>query len=177
MSRSSPTIHIHYSRPPSRVEIFTQALILDDPGVKITLAVDVDIERPLCIDGLVALECGAKVVWFTFADAWHDVGRFHRADGSFTGCYANILTPPTFHDGGVWRTTDLFLDIWIPTGGAATVLDEDELQEAEAKGWVEAAVADRARREAAALMEKAEAGAWPPPIVDEWTLEKALNAL
>ncbi len=177
MPGSSPTVHIHYLRPPDRVEIFTQSLLLDDPGVKITLASYVDVERPMTIDGLVALERGSKAVWFTFPGAWHDVGRFHRADGTFTGCYTNILTPPTFHDGGIWRTTDLFLDVWIPSGGVATVLDEDELQEAEANGWVDAATADRTRQEAADLIEKAEAGVWPPPIVEEWTLEKALSTL
>ncbi len=177
MPRSSPTVHIHYLRPPDRVEIFTQSLLLDDPGVKITLASYVDVEHPMTIDGLVALERGSKAVWFTFPGAWHDVGRFHRADGTFTGCYSNILTPPTFHEGGIWHTTDLFLDVWIPSGGVATVLDEDQLQEAEANGWVDAATADRTRQEAADLIEKAEAGVWPPPIVEEWTLEKALSAL
>lgn len=177
MPRSSPTVHIHYLRPPDHVEIFTQSLLLDDPGVKITLASYIDVEHPMTIDGLVAFELGSKAVWFTFPGAWHDVGRFHRADGTFTGCYANILTPPTFHDGGIWHTTDLFLDVWIPSGGVATVLDEDELQEAEANGWVDAATADRARAEASALKEKAEAGVWPPPIVEEWTLERALSVL
>ena len=176
MPRSSPTVHIHYLRPPDRVEIFTQSLLLDDPGVKITLASYIDVEHPMTIDGLVAFEL-SKAVWFTFPGAWHDVGRFHRADGTFTGCYSNILTPPTFHDGGIWHTTDLFLDVWIPSGGVATVLDEDELQEAEANGWVDAATADRARAEASALKEKAEAGVWPPPIVEEWTLERALSVL
>ena len=177
MSQPPPLVHIHYLRPPDRLEIFTQPLLVDEPGVKITLASYVDVEHPMTIDGVVSLERGSQAVWFTFPGAWHDVGSFHRADGTFTGCYSNILTPPTFHDGGIWHTTDLFLDIWIPSGGVATVLDEDELQEAEANGWVDSSTAAMARAEASALIEKAEVGGWPPPIVEEWTLEKALSAL
>ncbi len=177
MSQPSPLVHIHYLRPPDRLEIFSQPILLDDPRVKITLASYDDVEHPMTIDGVVSLERGSKAVWFTFPGAWHDVARFHRADGTFTGFYANILTPPTFQDGGIWHTTDLFLDVWIPRGGVATLLDEDELKEAEANGWVDTTTAHRTRQEAADLIEKAEAGVWPPPIVEEWTLEKALSAL
>ena len=172
-----PLVHIHYLRPPERIDIFTQSLLLDDPDVKITLSVDIEVERPMRIQGYDALERGSRAVWFTFPDTWHDVARFHLADGTFTGLYANVLTPPTFHDDGIWRTTDLFLDLWIPSGGAPSILDEDELEEAEARDWVDAATAARAREEASSLISKAEAGDWPPPIVEEWTLERALSAL
>ena len=64
----------------------------------------------------VALERGSDAVWFTFPGLWHDIGRFHRSDGTFTGIYANILTPPLIQPDGVWHTTDLFLDLWQKPG-------------------------------------------------------------
>lgn len=170
------TVHIHYRRPPDRVDVFHQRLLLDTPGVKVTLASGVDLPEPVRVGASVVLEPGSDAVWFTFPGLWHDIGLFHLADGTHTGLYANVLTPPTFHPGDVWRTTDLFLDLWLPPGGAPEVLDRDQLEEAVAAGWVEADVAERARREAEALVEGERHGAWPPSVVGEWSLERARRA-
>ena len=172
-----PLIDIHYLRPPDREQIFTQHLIWDAAEVKITFSTDLSFEPPIRIDGDVVLETGSEVVWFTFPGAWHDVGLFHRADGTFTGTYANILTPCAFEEGGTWRTTDLFLDVWRDPTGRVQILDEEELEEAEARGWVTEEVARRARAEALALKQQAEAGLWPPPVVREWTLARAQERL
>ncbi len=172
-----PLIDIHYLRPPDQEQIFTQHLIWEDAEVKITFSTDLSFEPPIRIDGDVVLETGSEVVWFTFPGAWHDVGLFHRADGTFTGTYANILTPCAFEEGGTWRTTDLFLDVWRDPTGRVQILDEEELEEAEARGWVTEEVARRARAEALALKQQAEAGLWPPPVVREWTLARAQERL
>ena len=72
-----------------------------------------------------------SVIWFTFPDTWHDIGRFHKADGEVTGLYANILTPPHFEDRFTWHTTDLYLHLWIPAGRRAIeVLDRDQFEDA-----------------------------------------------
>ena len=140
----------------------------------VTLLERAAIERPSLVDGAVILEPGSPVVWFTFDGARHDVGRFHLADGTFTGLYANVLTPVEGIDGTEWATTDLFLDLWLPAaGGDARVLDEDELEEALFRGALDAASASQAIAEAARLLDDARAGAWPPPIVHEWPLERA----
>lgn len=174
MNVERPTlVHIHYLRPPDREQIFTQYLVWDDEQVKVTYADGLTLESPVRIAGEIVLEAGSDVVWFTFPGAWHDIGTFHRADGSFTGTYANILTPCVFEDIGKWRATDLFLDIWVEPSGAVLTLDEDELEEAEAKGWVTPAVGRRAREEARELVGQAEAGLWPPAVVGEWTVERA----
>ncbi|HSG46956.1 MAG TPA: DUF402 domain-containing protein, partial [Longimicrobiales bacterium] len=110
-----PTVRIHYRRPPNRVQVFEQTLIHDGADVKVTLARDLPYE-PMRIEGEVVLEPGSDVVWFTFPGRWHDIGRFHRADGTFTGLYANLLTPPVL-DGTEWDTTDLFLDVWLTPDG------------------------------------------------------------
>ena len=168
-----PLVHIHYLRPPDREQVYTQYLIHEDEGVKVTYAHDLSFESPIQIQEAVVLETGSEVIWFTFPDTWHDIGLFHRADGSFTGTYANILTPCVFEEGGIWRTTDLFLDLWIDPAGKILALDKEELDEAEVKGWVDADTAARARQEVETLCAQAEAGLWPPDVVERWTLERA----
>ena len=172
MTPPHPLVHIHYRRPPDRQEVFTQRLLWDAPDVKITLAEDVPFDPPIRILGKVALEKGSAAVWFTFPERWHDIGRFHRADGTFTGIYANILTPPVIRPGGIWETTDLFLDVWADVQGRLSVLDEDQFRDAVARGWVTPREADMARREVEWILRKHDAGQWPPDVVEEWTLER-----
>ena len=112
------------------------------------------------------------MVWFTFPGAWHDIGRFHTADGVFTGIYANILTPVELGPGHVWDTTDLFLDLWMDEGGAR-VLDENDFDEAIAQGWIDETTARRAGTEIESLRSAAQSGVWPEAAVNEWTLERA----
>lgn len=169
-------VRIHYRRLPDRTRIFDQQVVLRREDVVVTLSEPVRLEAPMEIAGNVAMEHGSLALWFTFPGAWHDIGRFHRGDGTFTGFYANILTPPHM-EGAVWHTTDLFLDLWLPPGGEALILDEDELDDALRKGDVEPGLAGRAREEAARLHGLAVSGRWPPPVVHEWTLERALAEL
>ena len=171
MTRTPGSVRINYLRPPDRREIFIQRLLLDTPELKITLAEDVPFDPPIRILGEVALEAGSDAVWFTFPGLWHDIGRFHRADDTFTGIYANILTPPIIQPDGNWETTDLFLDVWVNREVHLSVLDEDQLREAEAEGWVSRTQAERAREEVEWIKREFEAGRWPPPVVAEWTLE------
>ncbi len=175
-------IHIQYHRPPDRTELFVQTLIHDDGRVKVTFARGLQLDAPLVLDGQVALEDGSDAVWFTFPGAWHDIGRFYTAEGRFTGIYANILTPCVFEPGGTWLTTDLFLDLWLPAaelGGPLRprILDADELDRAEASGWVESPLAERARKEVRSLEREARAGRWPPAPVEEWTRDRARVAV
>ncbi|TVP49115.1 MAG: DUF402 domain-containing protein [Gemmatimonadales bacterium] len=185
----APEIRIHYLRPPDRRTVYRQQLVHDDGRVKITLARNLPFEPPLRIQGQVALEQGSDAVWFTFPGAWHDIGRFHRADGTFTGIYANVITPCVFEPGGDWETTDLFLDLWFPALPPASaepgptsppvpfLLDAEELNEAEAAGHLSPRLAQAARAEARDLLGRAAAGSWPPPIVHAWTRGRALRAV
>lgn len=174
---SRPLVHIHYLRPPDREEVFSQHLVLDNDEVKITLARNVPFDPPIRILDEVALERGSDAVWFTFPGLWHDIGRFHRADGTFTGIYANILTPVEIRSESIWHTTDLFLDIWLPPDGTFKVLDRDQLAAAVEKRWVSPETARRAVREVEGIREAFQVGAWPPTVVKDWTLERALAAL
>ena len=134
------------------------------------------VARASVVAGRTILEPDSPVVWFTFPGAWHDIGRFHTADGVFTGCYANILTPVRIGPGDVWETTDLFLDVFVDPAGSVHVLDRAELERAVGLGWVERDTAARAEAEAARLVGEARAGIWPPAIVSRWTLERAREA-
>lgn len=153
------------------------------------------------VAGRTVLEPRAPVVWFTFPGAWHDIGRFHTADGRFTGYYANILTPvervavpgsapslpaeppgpgPDARGAGsgveTWHTTDLFLDVFLDPRGAVRVLDQEELEVAAARGWIDPLTVRTAETEAARLAADARAGRWPPAIVKAWPLERARAA-
>jgi predicted RNA-binding protein associated with RNAse of E/G family len=142
--------------------------------VIVTYVEESQIERTIRVDGEIILEPGSPAVWFTFPELAHDIGRFHRADGSFTGIYANVLTPVQFLNPLEWQTTDLFLDIWFgATAHGPTVLDEDELLEALSHDWISAEQAEDARGEVARIIGTYAAGEWPPPVVREWPLERA----
>jgi len=166
-------VRIHYQRLPDNERIFDQRVVLERDDVVVTVSDPGAIRAPVLIEGRPVLEPGSRAVWFTFPGRWHDIGRFHLADGTFTGIYANILTPPLI-EGTTWHTTDLFLDVWLPPAGPVTLLDEDELAEALALGHIDEVTARRAHEEAARLLDLAAAGRWPPPIVNEWTLERIL---
>lgn len=136
------------------------------------------VERPTRVGGRTVLEADSPVVWHTFPGARHDIGRFHTPEGALTGFYANILTPveflPPAPDGAdVWRTTDLFLDVFLTPAGDVHLLDRDELDAAVGRKWLSEAEAAGAIREAERLVERARAGEWPPPIVTQWTVGRA----
>lgn len=169
-------VTIHYRRPPDRLQVFEQQVLERRPDCVVTFLERSALGAPMVLNGRIVLEDGSPVVWFTFPGAWHDIGRFHRVDGTFTGIYANILTPVRDTASSHWETTDLFLDVWAEDG-RFEVLDEDELDAAVAERWVDPATALRARDEAAALVQQARHGTWPPPIVGEWTLERARATL
>ena len=169
-------VAIHYRRPPDHLKVYDQRVALERDDVIVTLSDPLDLVEPITVDGGPGLEAGSIAVWFTFPGVWHDIGRFHLADGTFTGLYANILTPPEI-DGPVWHTTDLWLDVWVRPGEAPRLLDVDEFEEGVAAGYIDRATAERARAEADAILADAGRGAWPPPIVHEWTLEHSLHAL
>lgn len=170
------TVRIHYRRLPDREVVFEQPVVDVTGECVVTLLEAAQIERPVLAGGRVVLEPGAPVVWFTYPGRWHDIGRFHLADGTFTGHYANILTPVRMA-GDRWETTDLCLDVWAGVGGEVELLDEAEFAEALENGWIDGATAASARREADALATAAREGLWPPPSVTAWTLERARDAL
>jgi predicted RNA-binding protein associated with RNAse of E/G family len=170
-------INIHYTRLPDRTSSYAQQLVYRDASCIVTLNPATELTKPVTAGDRVILEPGAPAVWFTFPALWHDIGRFHRADGTFTGFYANILTPPQLHSPTDIATTDLCLDVWLDADGELLLLDEDDLEHALRSQWVSQSDADRVRAEARAVMAAARTGTWPPAIAAHWTLAAARSSL
>jgi predicted RNA-binding protein associated with RNAse of E/G family len=165
-------VKIHYHRPPNRTTIFENELVYANDDVVVTIMRATPLPRPMIVNGKTVFEDGAPAVWFTFPDTDYDVGRFHTRDGTFTGIYANILTPVQFVSTTEWRTTDLFVDVWVDADGSAHILDEDELAEAVTRGWIEHEAAEQVRRTAHKLVTDYKRGTWPPQVVYDWPLER-----
>lgn len=172
--RDVERVAIHYRRLPDHTRIYDQRVIHRDPHVIVTLSERLRMDAPMTAGDRVMLEDGSLAVWFTFPETWHDIGRFYRADGTYTGLYANILTPPVL-EPATWHTTDLFLDVWWPDGGELQLLDEDEFEAAVTARHLDRSTAERARAEAHDILHRAGAGSWPPPVVEEWSLTRALE--
>lgn len=163
---AAPLITLEYHRPGKGVTTFAERLVLDRPDLKVLLLLEAHAGETVHVGDAVALDAGAPVVWFVFPGKWHDVGRFHRADGTFTGYYTNLVTPVEMH-GDRWVSRDLFLDLWQPADGEPSWLDEDELAAAVRQGHVDAATRQRILNERASIDFQLRRGAWPPgPAVD-----------
>jgi uncharacterized protein len=168
-------VKIHYLRPPDHVTVYENELVHAGSDATITIMRATQLKRPIVIQNKVVFEDGAPAVWFTFPDAEYDIGRFHTRSGEFTGLYANVLTPVEFVSPTEWRTTDLFVDVWADLDGSVHVLDEDELDEAADRGWVDNQTASRARTVAHQITREFREGTWPPSIVYDWPLERILG--
>ncbi|MEX2583267.1 MAG: DUF402 domain-containing protein [Gemmatimonadota bacterium] len=166
------TIAIHYRRLPDSVEVFEQVVLAEEPDHTVTFLESANLTGPVTAGDRILLEPGAPVVWFTYPGLWYDIGRFHLADGTFTGLYANILTPVEMR-GDRWDTTDLCLDVWSGADGAVLILDEADFDAAADAGWIDRGTAAAAREHAETLATAARQGAWPPDHVHSWTLESA----
>jgi len=171
-----PSVRIHYHRPDRGTTVFEEHLVLDTPDVKVTLLQAYDGREARAGDRVI-LPAGAPVVWFVFPRLCRDVGRFHLADGAFTGWYTNLRAPMRI-EGSDWYCTDLFLDHWLPAdGGPGMWLDEDELDAAARAGLVEPAHLPLIAAERAAVTRDLAAGAWPPALAREIDLEEARRRL
>jgi predicted RNA-binding protein associated with RNAse of E/G family len=165
-------VAIHYRRLPDREQVFDQLMLEETPDHVVTFLDSTEIPGPVEVAGRTVLEPGSPVIWFTYPGLWHDLGRFHLRDGTFTGFYANVLTPVVMA-GTRWETTDLCLDVWLGADGAIEVLDRDDFAEARARGWIDAETARRAGEEAERLVRDAQASRWPPRHAHEWDLDRA----
>ncbi|MGD2218203.1 MAG: DUF402 domain-containing protein [Gemmatimonadales bacterium] len=162
-------VEIRYHRPPDRLDVFVQELVIDRPEYKVTLHDPATVEATLRVGEDVIYEPGAPIVWFVFPEAWHDIGRFHLKDDTFTGYYVNLITPVQLV-GTAWTMFDLCLDLWVDAASRFQILDQDEFDEAVDRGWIDPATAARARSELSGIVAKLRAGEWPPAVVREYDL-------
>ena len=155
-------IRYHYSRPGRSVTIHDQWLVVDRPDHKVLL-LEEHAGKPFRVDGRVVQDRGAPIIWYVFPGMWYDVGRFHLADGTFTGWYTNFTTPPDIR-AEEWFCTDMFLDLWTPRNGASQWLDEDELADAIAQGVVDSTRVARVSEERDRIQGELQKNAWPPSV-------------
>ena len=156
------TIHYHYHRPGKGTTVFEEEVLVERADVVITKLPRYDGARCV-VRGAVTLEPGAPIIWYLFPGEWYGIGRFHLADGTFTGWYTN-LTEPVKMSGDRWDGTDLFLDHWTPADGSPSCwLDEDEYGDALTRGQVDAIQAEAVE----AVRRRVELGPWPPAVVVE----------
>lgn len=148
---------------------FSQELLHDGAECKITLLVLGPEDEPLKV-GEIDLPPGGAIMWFMFPGRSYEVGAVYGANAEFLGYYTNFVQPPR-PETAVWHLTDLFLDVWQAPDNPPRLLDEDELAEAAAQGWVGSEDVERTRAEAAAVLRAARAGHWPPGIVSRHPLE------
>jgi predicted RNA-binding protein associated with RNAse of E/G family len=169
----TPTrVRIHYHRPDRGTTVFDEHLVLDRPDVKVTL-LEAYQGRDAFAGNRLILPAGAPVVWFVFPGLCRDVGRFHLADGTFTGWYTNLRAPIRM-EGADWYCTDLFLDHWIPADGSPGMwLDEDELEAARAAGLVTDAMLATVHAERTVVDGLVAARTWPPALACELALAEA----
>ena len=167
----SDLIQLHFDRPGKGVTQFEEWLVLDRGDTKVLLLEHYDGDDVVA-DGKTILAAGAPVVWYVFPETWHDVGRFHDAEGNLTGLYTNLCTPMEM-DGANWRTRDLFLDLWQPVDGDPVWLDEDELKAAVRSNIIDTYTHKRIKNERALIDMQVKLNSWPPPITRDIDLEQA----
>jgi len=168
-------VRYEYHRPGKGVTVYPERLVADRSDVKILL-MEGHKFPDVIIGGRVVLEHRAPSVWFVFPGAWSDVGRFHLADGTFTGWYTNLCTPVATHER-TWSSTDLFLDHWMPVDGEPYWTDRDEFGRAIASGLLDEGQIQRALAEQDRIQELVSIRAWPPPVCRDvdlaWVLRHA----
>ncbi|HLB38230.1 MAG TPA: DUF402 domain-containing protein [Gemmatimonadales bacterium] len=164
-------IRYQYRRPGKPTTVYDQWLVLDRPDLKVML-LDAYAGEPVRVGDDTVLERGAPIVWFVFPETWHDIGRFHRADDTFTGWYTNLTTPISMA-GTAWSAGDLFLDLWTPVAGPSVWLDEDEFEAAFRAKRLDAATRRRALNERAIIDLQVAGGEWPPRVARDIDLAQA----
>ena len=166
----SELIHFEYHRPGIGVTVYDELLVLDRPDAKVLLQEGYT-GPSVDVHGTRILDSGAPMVWFVFPDAWHDIGRFHLSDGTFTGWYTNLCHPVQFN-GDTWIGRDLFLDLWQFDDGSAVWLDEDEFEDAVKSRLVDKALEKQIVNQRSLIDMQLQADAWPPPIVKDIDLNQ-----
>ncbi len=166
-------IRFEYHRPGKDTTIYHEWLVIDRPDVKVLL-LDEYAGREMTVGKSRILDDGAPIVWFIFPDAWYDVGRFHRAKGTFTGWYTNFSRPVQVGESR-WVGYDLFLDLWQPADGSHEWLDEEEFDKAVKSGIIDTYTSRRVARERASVESQLVDGAWPPQIARDIDLKQVLD--
>jgi len=153
-----------YTRLPDNVVRWRHWKLHEDSEALVSAFHDPDLPRPLMAGDEVIVEGSFSGISYNFWDKWFNVISVYDERMEFRGYYSDILTPIK----KTWTlvtTTDLFLDLFMFPDGRWKVVDEDEFEEALAKGLMDDGIARSARTALDEISKRAEAGDWPPEIV------------
>ncbi len=164
-------INYEYRRPGKATTEFVEWLVLDRADAKVLLLEEYT-GPEVRVDGVPILASGAPIVWYIFPERWHDIGRFHLADGTHSGWYTNLCLPVEIGPER-WVGNDLFLDLWQPAHGEPQWLDEDELDQAVRSRLIDPATRRRIQNERTMIELQVKQGAWPPPVARDVDLAQA----
>jgi predicted RNA-binding protein associated with RNAse of E/G family len=153
-----------YTILPDEVLRWRHWKLYEDAEVLVSAFHDPELPRPLKVGDEVILEGVFSGISYNFWDKWFNVISVYDEDLEFKGYYSDILTPVQ----KTWTlvtATDLFLDVFVFPDGRWEVVDEDEFEEALAKGLMDGGVARNANAALEEIRGKASAGEWPPEVV------------
>lgn len=80
-------------------------------------------------DGGVIWTSPSALEYYFWPGKEYNLFRFYNADGTWSGDYYNVGLPPAARDGAI-AYVDLELDVYLPAGEPARLLDDDELEAA-----------------------------------------------
>jgi len=169
------TVTIVYRRLPADLREY-QGLLLAATRNRLVIQSPIEPTSPLVVLGKTIADKGFTAIWFIYRNRWYDIGKFYDKSGRWIGYYCDILKPNPSLLRNPHRTvvlTDLFLDLWITTGGRFVVLDEDELNEALVRHEISTTLAREARRRIEIIIRAAKANRFPPRSVREIELKNA----
>jgi len=150
---------VRFKRTPDSLILFPVVLLLEDAEGVVTLNI-LDPTEPIIVNGLTVVDKGHLGVWYVSSSEWHDVGAVYNPEKAFMGYYSDIATPIKRLSNG-YAMTDLFLDLWVSPDGKHTVLDQDQFDNAVAKGWLNTNQIKRAKTELANLIKAVKSKRFP----------------
>lgn len=168
--RTGSRLRFEFIRAPDR-RVFIETDILRATDDLIVVAHALSPSTPLTFRGEVVMERGYRAVWFLFKNQAYDVARVYRPDGPWTGYYVDVLEPVRWtgaEPATLEPVIDLFLDLWIAPDGGYAVLDEDEFEEAIARGVLTPRQVNHARQVLGDLVEATAQGGFPPQVVKDF---------
>jgi GrpB-like predicted nucleotidyltransferase (UPF0157 family)/protein associated with RNAse G/E len=163
-ARVTQQLHLRYVRLPAQVMEMYDDLVYRSNKVIVGKS-KITSSHSIVFDGKSVLSAGFPIVYFELIGKWFNIVKIRNMQGRHTGYYCDVTTPPKLLEDGSVELTDLFLDLWVSPDLRYKVLDEDELEEALEKGWIEKQLYDRAKKELRKLVTLVERGRFPPKLV------------
>ena len=160
-------IKVVYKRLLNDVREFP-AILRQESKSRLVVQMVLSLPRQRRLGGKVIADSGFSAIWFIFRNRWYDVGKFYDRAGRFVGYYCDIVKPTNKllqTPSRAATLTDLYLDLWITPQGEYYILDEDELDDALARGHISSVMAKAAREHLTSIVQLFQKKRFPPKHV------------